>query len=350
MTGEARFIEDPGRQPAIPESPVAVSGGTGFIGERLVRRLVRSGARVRVLARRRPGRETPAAVFGDDPPSNLEVVWGEISCRTALARLVQDAKLVFHLAGCALPWTRDPTEFERVNVTGTRNLCEALPRTGEARLVHVSTNLVAHPRHDPDAAELTAYQRSKRDGEGVLRDFVTAGGDAVIVRPTRVYGPGRLSQANSVTRVIDLYRRGRFRLRLADGGARGNYVYIEDVIDGLLAAARSGRPGATYILGGENATLEQLLGHVSETTGRRHRVISVPLPLARIVALGAEFIANLGTTPFISREWVRLLAYDWPESCDTAIKELELRMTPLAEGVRATVQWLAAGRPDPDGA
>jgi nucleoside-diphosphate-sugar epimerase len=247
---------------------------------------------------------------------------------------VEGADLVFHLAAHARAWAANPRDFETVNVEGTRNVVSAARAAGVRRVVHVSTELVD--------GEETAYQRTKRAAEQVVQDYVSGGGDAVIVRPTRVYGPGPLNPANSVTKIIALYRRGLFRVRIADGGARANYVYVEDVVDGLIKAAERGTRGATYVLGGENLSLEQFTSLIGSVTGRRHALVAVPRRLARLVGAACELGGRFGLEPMITRPWVTVLTKDRPMTSDAAARDLAYRPRSARDGIAATLAWLEA--------
>jgi nucleoside-diphosphate-sugar epimerase len=316
---------------------VAVTGGTGFIGSHLIHRLTREGTHVRALTRQ-PRNRVPGPL---GYPS-VELVQGEITDRDAVERLVSGTNIVYHLAGCARAWVRDRQEYERVNVDGTREVCGACEAHEIPTLVHVSTNLVEHGA-DPDRI-VTEYQRTKLRGEEVVHEYVKQGRRAVIVRPSRVYGPGIRSDANAVTRIVDLYRRGLFRVRLADGGARGNYSYVEDVVDGIVRAARHGQPGAAYTLGGENATFDEVLATLAAVTGRGNLVLALPLAVARGVGRLAEMAARFGIRPPITREWVSLFALDWPSSSEAAERDLGYAPRSLRDGIELTVHWLASGR------
>jgi farnesol dehydrogenase len=143
---------------------------------------------------------------------------------------------------------------------------------------------------------------------------------------------------------VDLYLRGLFRVRLADGGARGNYAYVEDVVDGIVRAARHGQPGAVYTLGGENATFDEVLATLAAVTGRGNLVLALPLAVARGVGRLAEMAARFGIRPPITREWVSLFALDWPSSSDAAERDLGYTPRSLRDGIELTVRWLASGR------
>jgi nucleoside-diphosphate-sugar epimerase len=361
-------VRDQDHTAPICSGPVAVTGGTGFIGRHLVEALVAAGHEVRLLVRHRsarvPGRRrgprraphplapSPAeaeaghrvpGATGTSPAANggshLETVTGDLRDPESLAHLVRGAELVFHLGACARAWARDPEEFEAVNVRGTESLLAAARAAGVRRVIHVSTELV-----DGSSAS-SAYQRSKQRAEQAVRAFAAAGGEAVVVRPTRVFGPGPMNQANSVTRLIALYRRGLFRLSLADGGARANYVYVGDVVAGLLQAAARGRNGSAYVLGGENLTLPQLLELIAHVTGTKRTVLALPVPVARSLAALFELGGRLGIEPLITREWLEVLLEDRPVSWEQARLELGYAPRPVEEGIAATVRWLDRGRP-----
>ena len=322
---------------SVTASPVAVTGGTGFLGTQLVRRLTSDGFHVRALTRR-PRHVLPPPLHH----SSVELIRGDITDGGPLERLVRGTAVVYHLAGCATAWARDRGEYHRVNAVGTAAVCRACELQHVPRLVHTSTNLV-ECGDAPDRL-VTAYQRSKLLGERAVFDFHTRGGSPVVVRPTRVYGPGILSGANAVTRIVDLYRRGLFRVRLADRGARGNYAYVEDVVDGIVRAARHGQPGAAYTLGGENATFDEVLATLATVTGRGTLVLALPLAVARGIGRLAEMAARFGIRPPITREWVSLFALDWPSSSEAAERDLDYAPRSLRDGVELTVRWLASGR------
>jgi farnesol dehydrogenase len=319
-------------------SPIAVTGGTGFIGSQLVHHLGREGAHVRVLTRR-PQETLPPPLQAP----GVEIVRGAIHEASAVSRLVAGAGTVYHLAGCAKPWSRDPDEFHRVNVLGTQTVCDACRSAGGPRLVHTSTNLVESDGRTDRL--LTAYQHTKLEGEAVVQRFVASGGDAVIVRPSRVYGPGLLTTANAVTRIAQLYRRGMFRARLADGDARGNYVHVDDLVTGMMSAAERGTRGDAYTLGGQDATFREFLDALSAITGQSRVVVSLPPPVALTVAGLFRALAIFGVDPPITKEWVHLYMLDWPSSSDRARTALGYHPRSLRDGLAHTVAWLEAGCP-----
>ena len=173
-----------------------------------------------------------------------------------------------------------------------------------------------------------------------MHRYVSAGHDAVIVRPTRVYGPGPWNDANGTTRLIALYLNGKLRIRLRDGDVRSNYVHVDDVARGIELAARHGRCGAAYNLGGENASLRGFLDAVAEVSAVRR----VMVPIAPGVVLPAAVLAKawcrLGGRTSLTPEWLNYFLEDRPVDCGMAREDLGYAPAPLRDGLRRTVAWL----------
>lgn len=319
-----------------------VTGATGFIGSYVVRDLVARGRPVRVLARR-------PELLGDQLVRRLDVHRGDVRDAAALTRAVQGASTVLHLAACARAWSRDPLEFAAVNVSAVETLLEAAYDAGVDRLVHVSTVLTLPPHQAAPvggaAREPTPYEESKLAGERLVESYAAQGRHAVIVHPTRVYGPGPLHDANAVTRIIAQYLAGRFRVRLADGDVLGNYVHAADVATGIQLAAERGRGGSHYLLGGENVSFRRFLELLEELTGVRRRVFALPRRAALAFARAAQLWGRLGGAAPITPGWVRVFLEDRRVDVEPTRVALQYRPRPLRQGLTETLAWLA-GRAD----
>jgi farnesol dehydrogenase len=324
-----------------------VTGSTGFIGTLLAADLARRGRAVRALVRQRGDRR------GLEDP-RIELALGDVLEPDSLRRATEGCAEVFHLAGYARNWAKDPDTFRRVNVQGTRNVLEAARRAGARRAVVASSALTFGPTPpgvvaDEDARRwlppLTEYEASKLEMESAVAEASGDGPEVVLVNPTRVYGPGKLTEGNSVSRLVDLYCRGRMPFLLAAGRAVGNYAYVDDVVGGLAAAMERGRPGERYILGGENASLRRFLDLVDEASGRRHRRIPLPAAPARLFARIERLRARrLGSYPLVAPGWVETFLRDAAFSSAKAERELGYRITPLSEGLRRTWEWIERAR------
>lgn len=314
-----------------------VTGATGFIGRYVTGQLVAGGARVRVLARR-PQALHPLV------RRRVEVAEGDVRDRAAVARAVCGVDLILHLAGYARAWSPDDTEFQSVNVDAVETLLETARRHDVGRIVHVSTVLTRFPNTPSPEGRTrspTAYETSKLAGQRLIEEYARRDGDAVIVHPTRVYGPGPLNGANGVTKLIDLYLRGRLRFRLADGDVGANYVHAADVATGIRQAARWGRSGAHYDLGGpENCSLREFFAIVARLSGVRRRVIPVDARAFLVAAHAARLWGRIGGSVPITPDWIRLFLEDQRVDIATTSAEIGYAPRTLDEGLGQTLAWL----------
>ncbi len=166
----------------------------------------------------------------------------------------------------------------------------------------------------------------------------------MIVHPTRVFGPGPLNDANGVTKAIDLYLAGRLRVRLADADVQANYVHADDVAQGMLRAADRGRPGAHYVLGGENASFRAFLDLVSDVADVRHLTVPLPRSVAMSVARLAETWGRVGGTAAITRGWIRIFLEDRRVDIEPARRDLGYEPRSLRDGLAETIGWLGGNR------
>jgi farnesol dehydrogenase len=312
---------------------VLVTGATGLIGRYVVEDLLAAGRPVRVLARA-PERLEPAARRA------IEVVKGDLAEPRVLVRAVRGVDTVLHLAACARAWSRNPGEFAAVNVNAVSRLLDAAAGAGVRRVVHVSTVLTL-PELRPVAAQPeTPYLETKLAGERLVDAYAAAGGDAVVVHPTRVYGPGPLNDANGVTRLVAMYLDSPIVCRLDDGDVLANYVHAADVAAGILLAADRGRAGGHYVLGGENSSLRGLLRLVGELSGVHRPLLAIPRSAALAAAHASLLWGRLGGTPVITPAWVRSYFDDQRVSVALSCSELGYRYRNLREGLEETITWL----------
>jgi farnesol dehydrogenase len=325
-----------------------VTGATGFIGSRLVAELVRRGDAVRALVRPTSSREGLE-------DGRITAVVGDIGDPASLRAGMEGCSGVFHLAAYARNWARDPSTFFDLNVGGTRNVLEAARAAGADRIVLTSTIVTFGPTPPGVVGDegmqrstprfFTEYEESKAAAEREALALAADGLPVVIVNPTRVYGPGKLTEGNSTTIMIDLYDRGRFPVLLAGGANVGNYALVDDLVRGHILAMEKGRVGERYILGGENASLVRLFDLVDEVTGKRHLRFSLPAALAMAYShVERRKVEWFGLYPRITPGWVETFLRDWAYSSAKAERELGYTVTPLKEGIRLTCAWLRGRR------
>ncbi len=319
-----------------------VTGASGFLGRRLVKLLLRQGYRVHALSRD-PGNRS---LF---PEKEVLFFVGDILSPEVLREAARGCRGIFHLAAYARGWAPDEEIYIEHNVGGTENVLQAARAAGVPRILFCSTAGVINPSAGDPADEetprtlpyFTAYERSKARAEALIAEYVKEGQDIVIVNPSRVYGPGPLTESNSVTRIIDLFRRGKWHIIPGNGKSYGNYVYVDDVAHGMILAMERGTPGRRYILGGENLTYLDLFARLREATGRKPFLVPLPLPL--MLATAYTMVAShrvAGLRPLITPEWVRRYMYHWKLNISRARNELGYAPLTFREGLERTLQWL----------
>ncbi len=320
-----------------------VTGATGYIGHELVKALLSRGDKVNVLIR-------SATLSGIPDDRNLTVFRGNLHDIEVIEEGMTGCDGVFHLAAYANIWSKDKNHPNEVNVTGTQNILEAALKTKVNRIVFTSSAGTLRPSvadehvdesDEPPAEYLTDYERTKFKAELLCKKYIVKGLDIVIVNPSRVYGPGMMGKSNSLTLMIQLYINGKWRICPGNGNAIGNYVYIGDVVDGHLKAMESGRKGEKYILGGENVSFNQFIEKISLISGKKYRLIKIPvspiLGFARLALFAAD---NFQIKPLITPVWLKRYLQNRVLSSDKACNELNYRITPLETGILNTIKWL----------
>jgi len=320
---------------------IFITGGTGFIGSRLTEKLVSQGHEV-ILLLRDPSK---AASY-----NKVQYITGDIFNREALIKGMAGCDLVFHMAAYTKPGSADPLIPYKTNVTGTVNVFEAAAICHVRKIVLTSTGgTMGYSKNGNPVNELTnsepqfntIYEKTKFEAERIAKEYSSRGIDIVIVNPTRVYGPGILSKSNSLTRLIKLYISGFWRILPGKGNSIGNYVFIDDIVDGHILAARSGIKGERYILGGENLTFRELFDITGEISGKKRVLFPLPSVIMKLIIKSALFISWItGKPPFITSEWLDKYMNDWIMSSDKAFNELGYRITPFRTGVAETIKWI----------
>lgn len=321
---------------------VLVTGATGFLGKRLTMRLAYEGNRVHALYR------SEEKIRGWEH-ENIRFFKGTLNDPDGIDRAMKGCRQVYHMAAFASVWARDPRFFYEENVQGTVNVLEAARKLGVEKLVFTSTAGVLGPsggglntEEKPlPVVHLTHYDRSKAMAELKVQEYVSGGLNAVITNPTRIFGPGILSKSNALTMMIERYLRGKWRLIPGDGSGIGNYVYVDDVVEGHLLAMEKGQPGQRYLIGGDNLSFNDFFKILTEVSGVKHILYKLPVGLMMIIARGFLGIAWLtGRTPPITPAFVRRYNHNWEVSCNKARKELGYRPASFEEGLKKTIEWI----------
>jgi farnesol dehydrogenase len=321
---------------------VLVTGGTGFLGRRIVSELAPRHS-VRLLVRRGSSRER----F----PAGVEFADGDVTDRASLDRAIAGCDAVVHAA--ALVKILAPREeFDRINVGGLENVLAAVEEAGGVeRVLYVSSFIALGPTEDApggvldetaeprDRAWINDYERTKTLSDRLARRAIAAGFPLAVVYPGVIYGPGELTEGNIVVRhILDLVH-GRLPALIGKPERRWNYVFVEDVARGIALALE--KPTGRYILGGENVTLGDFYATVGRLTGAKIPTLRMPDGFAKAAGAMQKTWARLrGTTPQLTPDLVEIYQHDWAYDSSRAERELGYRGRPLTDGLASTVPWL----------
>jgi dihydroflavonol-4-reductase len=272
-----------------------VTGGTGFLGSRLVAKLRARGDEVVALVRARErARELDA-----------RLVEGDLSDRVLLAEAMGGCDAVIHAAARyevgAPPSERDAMFAS--NVTGTENVLDAALDAGVPRIVHVSTvnafgntrgRLVDETYERVPGEWLSVYDETKYLAHRAAEEWIARGAPILIVQPGAIYGPGDHSALGG---QLEQMRAGKLRV-LALAGVGVNAVYVDDAAEGILLVHDRGRIGESYVLGGQPTTLREMIDVTARLAGRRPPRVVVPAAMIKLmIPLGPLVGRAMGVGP-----------------------------------------------------
>jgi nucleoside-diphosphate-sugar epimerase len=315
-----------------------VTGGTGFIGSRLVRRLRERGDEVVALVR---SREKGSALEA----MGAELVEGDLASSDAIRAGLEGADAAYHAAAVykvGIPKSEHEAMYD-ANVRGTERVLDAAFQAGVARIVYVSTinvfgntgGVVVDESYErPPGDYLSYYDETKYLSHEVALERIRKGVPIVIVQPGGVYGPGDHSELGN---VIDQTRNGKLRA-LPFGGLGLNLVYVDDVVDGLVLAHDKGAVGESYVLGGEVATMRDLVQKTAELSDRKPPKRDLPSGVIKLAAPAGPVVGKLMGFPPNFRELISAsdgVTY-WAKD-DKAREALGYRPRDLATGLRQTL-------------
>jgi nucleoside-diphosphate-sugar epimerase len=321
---------------------ILITGASGYVGQRLALLLAESGFTIHALVR-----NLKSPQFLSHP--NIKIFYGDILKPKQINDAIQGCETVFHLASLARIWTINPDDFYLVNVQGTVNVLEASLEAKVKRFVHTSSTGVIGPSLKFENNEETPrwssfnndYEISKYQAEQEVLKYYHKGLPAVIVSPSRIYGPGIDSLSSGVNNFINGFLKRRVAFVAKKTSTVGNYAYIEDVIRGHILAMEKGKAGEKYILGGENLTFEQLFHHITQHAQNKGFMVKLPKKILKNFAWIQVFMANsLKRYPKITPDLVTRLGQNSAFSSQKAIEELGYKITPFREGLEETVKFL----------
>ncbi len=264
-----------------------VTGGAGFVGKALVRALLEQGTKVRVLDLDDPHDD-------DIKISDIEFVKGSITNPATAKAACHNITIVYHLAGNAQLWSKDPTQFDVINHIGTQTIFQAAREQNVKTFLHCSSlttlvgkdTIIGHSNADettqlPYEAMLGPYPKSKWRAEKFVLDNAPSDMRAMVAIPTEPLGAGDVNVTPPTQMILDFVN-GKTPASIE---CLLNFVPVDDLARGLIAMNDRGKTNERYILGGENVPMATLLETLS-------RITETPMPKLQLpywVALTAGF-------------------------------------------------------------
>jgi nucleoside-diphosphate-sugar epimerase len=324
-----------------------VTGGSGFVGQHVIRKLKERGYDVHALVRSKASEEIVDAL-------GATIVPGDVTDVESMREGMAGSDVIFHIAGWYKIGASDWTEAEVINVSGTRKVLRLAHQLGVPKIVYTSSVAVFGDTKGQLVDEsfyqggpfLTEYDRTKWLAHyKVALPLIEKGAPIVVVMPGGIYGPG---DSSSIGELMRLFYRG---LPIVPGpGTTLTYAHVEDVAEGHILAAERGKIGESYILAGPAIPLGEMIDFWAYLLGRRAPIIGIPARgLRPFASLFSSANSLLPLPSLFSAEAVRSLGVTYMARSDKARRELGWQTRPLQTGLLETFQWIAkteAERPD----
>ena len=319
---------------------ILITGGTGFIGIPLVKKLHELGHKLKLLIRE-SSNTTPFKELND-----IDYVIGDVQDISSLEKAVNKVDAIYHLAAYTGIWAKDKSIYYDVNVKGTENVVN-VALENNLKLFYVSsfTALGPTPQEPVDETHekedfFMEYEKSKFQAKKLVKSYIPKGLKVMMFYPGIVYGPGDFNIFGRM--LFDVMRGKMFPLGICPGKGESmtclSYVYdtsnvLADVIN------REDLFGEDFILGGENVRFKEYLDLIAKI-GRDKKAIKLPFIFAMAYAWLLEVKAKFNKkSPYLTRPTLRAIKHHRSYSSKKAINKLGYKITPLKEGLEETINW-----------
>lgn len=319
---------------------VAITGGNGHIGNAIILELLNRGYQIKALA------HSNTSFLKNYP---VEIVYGSLDNQQQLEVLLNGADYLIHCAA-VISINGDPKgQVKNVNVLGVDNLLKVAQNFPLKRVIHVSS--VHAFDQFPYQEELNekrafvsndayAYDKSKRDGQLICKQYIQQGLPIVIVNPTAVFGPPNFASCKQNNAFVAMSK-GKIPLVFKGGY---NWVDVRDVSSSICNALENGKIGESYILGGQYFTLKELSRVVSRVSHKKIPCFEIPVGLVRaFLPLIGLFYSITKKDPAVTRESIDILQTgNRFVSSEKAKKELGHNPRPIQETMKDLLSWQKA--------
>lgn len=318
---------------------ILVTGGTGFTGKALVKRLIDEGHEVISLDYQEGLKTNEIRSWG------ATVIIGSVTDRSVVDRCMEGVEIVYHLAAAFRELDVPDSYYDEVNVGGTKNVLESAHAHDVKKLIYCSTCGV-HGNVDNPPADETApiqpadyYQRTKYEAEPLVNEYCNKGMETVILRPAAIYGPGDPERFYMIFKRVS---KGMFPM-FGSGKTLYHPLYIDNLIDAFILAMEPGKGvGQAYLIADEEyVAIEDLVRRTGRALGVDVKVPHYPvMPLVIAGHICEKLCRPFHITPPIFPRRVDWYRQNRAFKIDKARKELGYQpRIDLDEGLKRTGQW-----------
>ena len=322
-----------------------VTGANGFLGARLVRRLVERGEKVKALVRAGANLRE----LEDLPPEQVRIAVGDVRMMDRVYAALSSCSTMYHVAATYSIDENRRKEIMADSLEGTKAVLEAARRADVQKIVVTSSVAALGTTSEPEPMEedaqfnlqdCNAYSAAKYAADQYTLERAAAGQPIVIVNPGAIVGPGDWKPTPTGSQIVEyLGHSPSFSMPYMPGGF--SYADVDDVADGHILAMQKGRVGERYLLGGENLSVKDLYTLLSDVTGLAEPGKELSRGTIGRFAWGAElFGAWTGRPPVITRKAINDFygAYSFVNS-DKAKKELGYDPRSARQAIARSCRW-----------
>ncbi len=321
---------------------ILVTGGTGFTGKALVKRLLDEGHHVVALDYKEGLKTEELREWG------AEVVIGSVTDREIVEKCMEDVEIVFHLAAAFRELNVPKSYYKEVNVGGTKNVVDVAYKYGVKKFIYCSTcgvhGNIDNPPGGEDAPIQPAdyYQQTKYEAEPIVNEYFKKGLKTVILRPAAIYGPGDPERFYMIFKRV---AKGWFPM-FGRGKTYYHPLYIDNLIDAFLLSMEEGKgDGEAYLIADEEyVEIKDLVQRVGKALGIDVKIIHLPLTPLVITGYVMEAVCKpFKITPPIFPRRVDWYRQNRAFKIEKAKKELGYKpKIGLDEGLKRTAEWYKA--------
>lgn len=323
---------------------ILITGGTGYLGIPLVKRLHTLGHNLKLLIRE------SSNISPFKGLNNIEYHIGDVRDLESLSQASEQVDLIYHLAGYVKIWAKDNSIYDEVNVKGSENIAKvALERN--IPLYYISSFGALGPNPPDGNGEpcnetfehidffQNDYERTKFYGREKIRVYMKKGLKTIIFYPGFVFGPGDFNIYGEM--MFDIIAE-QFLGLPGKGESIFCMAYLDDVIEGLVSVIKKDNlVGQSFMLGGENISIKDylnLIAEIAEVKKPRHFPFWSGVLFARMCKLKAK-MGSGKKIPYITPDMIVGMKYNWAYSSKTAIEKIGYKITPIREALAITIEW-----------